>query len=206
MKCLGYKNSGTRSINSLFGIVFNHEKKSIIMKKIALYSLLACALFAFTQCKNSKKAAKQVAETAEVQGIEGDEAIAPVMVDEPSVPPTNDPKVLLPVKVYANYVQEKTDPYTLLGTRVSGDTLFVNVQYGGGCEEHQFTLNTTGAWMKSMPPQLLLYLDHKANNDLCRALITKEIAFDLSKTRYPGAKEVRLIINDNREQSVVYKY
>lgn len=178
------------------------------MKKVALYSLLTFALFALAQCKNSKKATKQEVVVEEMKSEELDPGrdVPPTKKEEPSVQNQGEPIVVLPVKVYANYVMDKNDPYTLLGTRISGDTLFANVQYGGGCEEHTFTMNTTGAWMKSMPPQLHIYLEHRANNDRCRALITKEIAFDLSKTRYPAAKEVKLILNDNREQIIVYKY
>lgn len=180
----------------------------MIMKKVALYSLMAFTLFALAQCKNSKKASKQevIVEEMQPEKLDPGHDAPPTMQEEPSTQNQSEPKVLLPVKVYANYVMDKNDPYTLLGTRISGDTLFANVQYGGGCEEHTFTMNTTGAWMKSMPPQLHIYLEHRANNDRCRALITKEIAIDLSKTRYPGAKEVRLILNDNREQYIVYKY
>jgi len=177
------------------------------MKKITLYFSLSIALFSLAQCKTRKETTQPEVIKVELSEEGLVEAAPPVeMVEAPTQTNNSDPIVVNPVKVYANYIMEKNDPYTLLGTRISGDTIFFNVQYGGGCEEHQFTLNTTGAWIKSMPPQLYLYLEHRANNDRCRALLTKEIAFDLSKTRYPGAKEVKLIINDNREQSVVYKY
>jgi len=35
-------------------------------------------------------------------------------------------------------------------------------------------------YKKSLPPQATLFLQHKANGDSCRELITEELAFDLS--------------------------
>jgi hypothetical protein len=99
-----------------------------------------------------------------------------------------------------------TDPYEILETRVNGDTLTVTVQYGGGCEPHDFQMHQNMRWMKSMPPQLNIYLEHENNNDMCRALITQDLFFDLSTCRYSNGKSVILILNGDREKKIEYRY
>lgn len=98
------------------------------------------------------------------------------------------------------------DPYTIESTSIKGDTLFVVVNYGGGCEKHHFTMYTNMMWMKSNPPQLNLYIEHNANGDKCRAMIQETLAFQLGSLRYKEKGAVRFIINDNREGSVLYEY
>jgi|LakMenEpi03Aug12_release.lakeMendotaPanAssembly.Ray.scaffolds.fasta_scaffold19064_9 hypothetical protein len=99
-----------------------------------------------------------------------------------------------------------TDPFDVLETRIKGDTLTVTVQYGGGCEPHDFQMYQNMRWMKSMPPQLNLFLEHESNNDMCRALITQDLHFDLSTCRYNSGKSVILILNGDREKKFEYKY
>jgi hypothetical protein len=57
-----------------------------------------------------------------------------------------------------------------------------------------------------MPPQLTLYLEHENNNDMCRALIRTTLKFDLKEVRFPGGKEMKLYINNDRTKEAVYKY
>jgi hypothetical protein len=57
--------------------------------------------------------------------------------------------------------------------------LALTVQYGGGCREHDFTLCWDGAFMESLPLQARLVLHPDDNDDLCLALPTEELAFDL---------------------------
>jgi hypothetical protein len=99
-----------------------------------------------------------------------------------------------------------TDPYDILETRLNGDTLAIKVQYGGGCEPHDFQMHQNMHWKKSMPPQLNIYLEHKNNNDMCRALITQDLYFDLSTCRYNKGNSVILILNGDRERRIDYTY
>jgi hypothetical protein len=124
-----------------------------------------------------------------------------------NTPPSEMTNTIQPIVVDRNYSWPgSTDPFTTLGQRIVGDTLFINVQYGGGCEEHEFKMTTQLMWMKSLPPQLNLWLEHKSNNDMCRALITKEIAFDLKGVRSPSGNKVMLIVNNDREKTVAYTW
>lgn len=99
-----------------------------------------------------------------------------------------------------------TDEFELLSAQVAGDSLKLEVRYGGGCKEHVYTMHTNLMYMKSLPPQLNLYLEHDNNNDNCRALITETLAFDIVKLRYSGINQVKLIVNGDREKMVTYVY
>jgi hypothetical protein len=71
------------------------------------------------------------------------------------------------------------DPYSMLDASVAGDVLRVRVQYGGGCNPHEFQVVAWNGWMESYPVQVRVFLSHDAFGDQCRALITEERYFDL---------------------------
>lgn len=69
---------------------------------------------------------------------------------------------------------------TINSVAVSGDTLQVNVSYGGGCEEHFFTLCWPDqSFMESDPVQVNLELLHTGPMDACDAWLTEDLSFDL---------------------------
>jgi hypothetical protein len=106
-----------------------------------------------------------------------------------------------------NFVQQDaTDPFNIDSIYIHNDSLIVEVQYGGGCQVHEFSLKSNGAYLKSKPVQLNLALEHKANNDMCRALLYHRLAFDIKKTQGGGGNEVKLILNNDRTKLVSYTY
>jgi hypothetical protein len=98
------------------------------------------------------------------------------------------------------------DAFEAKKVRISGDTLFVDAEYSGGCKDHVFTARHNGNYMKSMPPQLNLYIDHQANADGCRELIRETIAFDLKNCKVGKTGTVILLINADRSTKVTYTY
>lgn len=82
-----------------------------------------------------------------------------------------------------------TDPLDFLEVGFTGDTLVATVSYGGGCREHEFALVIADLFRESHPVQTSGLLSHDARGDLCRALITRTLRFDLSPLRdaYHGA-------------------
>ena len=84
--------------------------------------------------------------------------------------------VLLPDETFEDF---PFDPLTILAAGIEGDTIELSVRYGGGCEDHDFTLLAGRAFMESFPLQADVRLSHNANGDLCRALIFKDLQFDL---------------------------
>lgn len=76
------------------------------------------------------------------------------------------------------------DAYTILPVpRVSNDTLHLTVTYGGGCTRHRFALFAERGFMESWPVQSLVVIRHDAGGDLCRALLTRDLRFDLTRLR-----------------------
>jgi hypothetical protein len=93
------------------------------------------------------------------------------------------------------------DAAQIQAARIDGDTLRLEVQYGGGCTQHVFRLLAGTGFMESNPVQTRLYLGHNANGDMCRALVRPTLAFSLAPLaelwrrnygRRPGTMIVRL--------------
>ncbi|MEJ6680642.1 MAG: hypothetical protein QNL21_00970 [Flavobacteriales bacterium] len=111
------------------------------------------------------------------------------------------------VEIDPTYKNIKTDSFRLLESNVEGDNLILLVQYGGGCEEHEWKLKTNGAYAKSLPPKITLNLEHNANGDRCRALLTDTIEFNLEPVRYLGTLEldVRILGYEKQDNRYTYK-
>ena len=79
-----------------------------------------------------------------------------------------------------------TDRYVLRAAAITRDLLVVTVSYSGGCADHVFALDASGAFLESDPVQLEVALAHNANGDPCKAWLTQDYLFPLAplKTRY----------------------
>lgn len=154
---------------------------------VLAFALLA-TLASVCSCKKQKATSTGSAAAEPTPRGSGDMTWQPVMVDKGYSWPGS------------------TDPFQVEVIRVNGDTLLVEVSYGGGCKEHQFTLKTNGAWMKSLPPQINLWLEHESHDDMCRALIHTTLRFDLRPVRYAGGEQVVVIVNEDRERRQTYSY
>ena len=92
----------------------------------------------------------------------------------------------------------KTDYFTIDSVSMDNQTLFVYVNYGGGCGDVKFEMFYI--------PQLMTVMPHRRNlalkltdNDPCREIIQKKLAYDLSVFD----KEARtggVIININKSE------
>jgi hypothetical protein len=76
-----------------------------------------------------------------------------------------------------------TDALQVLHADVEGNILYMRVQYGGGCREHEIRLYGSSGFMESLPIQAALFLSHDANDDPCDALIFRDLSFDLIPLR-----------------------
>lgn len=88
-----------------------------------------------------------------------------------------------PVLVGGSRETVRTDPATIVSADVRGDRLRLEVTFGGGCAEHSFALYRENGFLESVPVQLRLLLAHDANGDNCRALLHRELEFDLGSVR-----------------------
>lgn len=97
---------------------------------------------------------------------------------------------------YSNYNSLKTDPLSLINAKIDGDCLILTLQYGGGCKEHQIDLALIQPECGTPPlPPPTFEIRHNANDDVCKALITKEYSFDISGIREEGKNKIDFILH-----------
>lgn len=72
------------------------------------------------------------------------------------------------------------DPFAILDAVIVADTLAVEVQYSGGCEQHDFAVCWDGGFAESDPVQVGIKISHDDKGDLCDALPLESLEFDLS--------------------------
>ncbi|MEN9333810.1 MAG: hypothetical protein RLY35_990 [Bacteroidota bacterium] len=154
------------------------------MRKIILGAVLACAIIG---CKTKQPVVKEEDGLGMMQEmLTGNDGF--ITVDKAYVGPA------------------KGDAFTILDVNVNGDSLYVGVQYSGGCKAHEFKMISNGNMLKSLPPQLPLYLEHQANGDNCRALKTEKLAFDLKPLRTQNGKKIKVFVNDDKAKLVEYSW
>ena len=134
-----------------------------------------------------------------------EEATASNMTDNSTETTTDEPEVQM-LNIDLEYSPRETDAFMINEVSLDGVILTVVVQYSGGCKDHEFKLISNQRYMKSMPPQLPLYLEHESNDDNCRALIIQTLKFDVSKAKYSGSPSCRLLVNGSREHEVIFEY
>lgn len=93
-----------------------------------------------------------------------------------------------------------SDPLTIQSATITGDVLHATVNFGGGCARHRIALLIGHVFLESHPVQVHARLAHDANGDMCEALLTRTLTFDLTplKRRYRasyGGGSAAIIIN-----------
>jgi hypothetical protein len=101
---------------------------------------------------------------------------------EPLRSPQDIQPLLLPA-AGATVSTTRSDPAEILAAELNGDVLELEVRFGGGCGEHDFSLIHTGEFMESHPVQTRLNLAHDAHGDNCRALLTRDLTFNLAPVK-----------------------
>jgi len=92
-----------------------------------------------------------------------------------------------------------SDPFKILHAKIEDDCLEITLSYGGGCKVHEFIMTYTKL------PQFGIYsgtltLSHNAHGDLCEALITDKIRYDLTPLQEAGSDMVRLNLIKSGDQ------
>ncbi|MDA7632643.1 DUF6174 domain-containing protein, partial [bacterium] len=82
------------------------------------------------------------------------------------------------------------DPYTILSAAIQGNTLQLDLQYGGGCQGHLFALLDLmpGTFAESAPPRPIVALRHDNNDDRCKAIVRDTRSIDLSPLAVSATK------------------
>ncbi len=166
-------------------LTLTNSIKSMYKATLSIALVFLLAILFSAACGKKKAMANTREETPDVNIP--DPEINAVIIDEGFVPPKENGR------------------FEVDGMEMLGNELHLKVRYSGGCEEHIFNLYSNNMYAKTYPPQLTLFLEHIDNNDRCRAMIMKELVFDVSGIEYPGTSEVILRLN-NTEETLQYKY
>jgi len=86
-----------------------------------------------------------------------------------------------------------SDEFDLDTVTIEGDSLKMHVWYGGGCQVHDFNLCWNGIFTESVVVQATLQLIHDSNQDMCEALISAPITFDLTPLKTAWQKKYQEI-------------
>jgi len=97
------------------------------------------------------------------------------------------------------------DPINIKDALQIGEFIVLDVSYSGGCEEHDFRLETKGDFTSTYPPELKITLKHDSKKDACRAIVDKKIWFDLKPAQFDGTNRVLLILT-NTDTTLEYNY
>lgn len=154
------------------------------MRLLTLFGILIVALMA---CKQKSEVTAALPDTTEVQ--------------TKTVQSDTIPNIILDPKMG----QIESDPISIELAYVEGDILHLQVQHSGGCEDHSYVLRGTGMYMKSLPPQTVIILDHNAHGDNCRALISKTLKFNIKALQYTGSNKLIIHLTGYPEQ-IEYTY
>jgi hypothetical protein len=72
------------------------------------------------------------------------------------------------------------DPLTIVGAAIAGDALLLDVEYGGGCEDHLIDICWDGVFAESFPVQAWVDVVHESNDDPCDAVVMEQREIDLT--------------------------
>jgi len=93
---------------------------------------------------------------------------------------------------FDNYDSLARDPIYLNDAFVDGNCLQINISYSGGCKDHTVDLALMHPWIDGSSSVPTFEIKHNANGDMCEAIFTKEMRFDLTPLILEGTTEIVL--------------
>jgi len=115
--------------------------------------------------------------------------------------PASENKILIGNTIYKTY---QDDPLTISAAAINGDSL--QITFGASCcDGKSWTMQLVGSGdvMLSYPPQLSIRLSLR-NPEICKALCSKTLKFDITPTRVTGNQIILNLAGWN--QSLLYTY
>ena len=85
-----------------------------------------------------------------------------------------------PLAVGEGCHDDPSDAIAIDGAELSGGTLYLQLQHGGGCAEHEYRLCPSDRILESDPAQWDLFVVHDAHGDECEAEISATFSVDES--------------------------
>lgn len=98
-------------------------------------------------------------------------------------------------------------PITIENAEIRGNLLYLDVTYGGGCEEHYFRLIGSEMIAKSMPPIRGIKLVHDNNSDNCKKLEKVKLEINIETLAYKQEAGSEIYLNiEGVSDKLLYKY
>lgn len=153
------------------------------MRSFIILTLLCTAIIG---CKSKEKSTAK----AEADKSETAVSVRPIITDSEA------------------FISPKEIDYSVKRWEINGQTLTVEVQYGGGCRDHEWDMYFNGAVLKSLPPQAFLHLRHTVTDgpDPCRGMPTETLKFDLSSLKALASGEMVVKWGGDPQQSAIYRF
>jgi hypothetical protein len=124
-----------------------------------------------------------------------------VIVDQPKV------DARLNVIATLGEINVPSDPTTISNIRIEGNTMFIDMSYTGGCEEHTFKVVGSEAISKSLPPIRSIQLIHSAKGDQCKKIVEETLTVDISKITYkPVSGSIIYLVIEGWNNKIEYSY
>ena len=109
------------------------------------------------------------------------------------------------------YTSRFRDDFIIREATIENDSLYLEVEYGGGCGVVNVMLVTNGSFMESYPVQLHIALSFE-DDDTCKALLRKVISTNLSKladhyrTMYHAEHDSMILHLENYQETILYHF
>ncbi|MDW7693113.1 hypothetical protein R9C00_09705 [Flammeovirgaceae bacterium SG7u.111] len=106
-----------------------------------------------------------------------------VRITQPTLEPdqADYETIQLKVKKVESFTAEQSNFLIIKGASFDEPSkqLVVDINYGGGCFSHLFSLEWDGLSLESFPPQYNFNLVDLSENDPCRAILPAQLRFDI---------------------------
>lgn len=103
----------------------------------------------------------------------------------------------IPVIIDSSFsVNNKNMRMNILNIQLNKDVLTMEINYSGGCQEHNFNLYSNG---KIENNTMQLFLVDMQNEDFCKMLLTDTLKFNLSNLKTISKNKLNLTINRNEQ-------
>ncbi|MBI2257740.1 MAG: hypothetical protein HYU67_02450 [Flavobacteriia bacterium] len=126
--------------------------------------------------------------------------------EKPQLETKENDKIIYPEAELSDEKSESA-PFNIINTNISGNYMEFEVEYSGGCKEHDFKLIGEKNITKTQPPKRKITLIHNTFDDRCKSIVRKKIKFSISVLSNNGKlKPITLeLINSNEIFSYMYE-
>lgn len=102
-------------------------------------------------------------------------------------------------------IVQKDLGYKITDFNIDKNIIIIDVNYKG-CGNEKFSLVFNKSYLKSFPPQAILYLQKEKSDDSCVKELSKKLKFDISKVAYPKSKKVYIRLYSFDNKKLEYNY